>query len=167
MYYYSFLRHKRTISHPQNQPAIPVQILKQFNPLHSVRHQSWHLKCSAACSGWCDCSAAAIKWQWAQMPQKGHQLSSYNLTAVSILFCSPDIDCSSDVLTFALNQACSGKGLLTRHPFKTPPNSYLCYVWIFTLFFKLQQCTVESRVFIWLDHQSESWKTFIIFTVVN
>jgi len=155
VYYDSFLRHKTDhLSHPQKQPAIPVQILKQFNP-PPLGRQSWQLKCSAACYDWCDCSAAAVKWQRTQIPKKGHQLSSCSLTAVRIWFCCTDIDCSSDVLTFALNQACSGKGLLIRHPFKTAPASYLCYVWIFILFFfKLQQC-----MFIWFDHQSESWKT--------
>lgn len=65
-----------------------------------------------------DCSAAAIKWEWTQILKKGHQLSSCSLTVANIFFCCPDIDCSSDDLTFALNQACSGKGLLIRHPFK-------------------------------------------------
>lgn len=63
-----------------------------------------------------------------QIPKKGHQLSSCSHAAVSVLRCSPGIDCSRDILTFALNQACSGKGLLIRHPFKTAPTSYLCYV---------------------------------------
>lgn len=71
------------------------------------------------------CSASAVEFQWNQIPEKGHQLSSCSLTAASIFFFCPDIDCSCDVLTFALNQACSGKGLLIRHPFKTAPTSDL------------------------------------------
>lgn len=69
------------------QPAIPVRTLKQFNKLLALWCQ---LIGSSLCSGWC--GRSAVEWQWTQIPEKGHQLSSCSLTAVSVLFCFPDID---------------------------------------------------------------------------
>lgn len=89
--YYSFLLTLLDHLWPLNvtliQPAIPVWTLKQFNKLLALWCQ---LIGSSLCSGWCGHSA--VEWQWTQTPEKGHQLSSCSLTAVSVMFCFPDID---------------------------------------------------------------------------
>lgn len=108
--------------------AVPVQTPEAAQ--HTIpipRCQSRQSKCSSPFDD-------LLNWPRGQIPEKGPKLSSCSHTAVSILLCSPEIDCSRDILTFALNQACSGKGSLIRHPFKTAPTSYLCDVWILALY---------------------------------
>lgn len=79
--------------------------------------------------------------------QHGDHPSSCILTTVSIFFFSLDLGCGSDVSTFALNQACSGKGSLIRHPFKSShvtfkpsPSSFR---WAFIWINYLNECRTE------------------------
>lgn len=112
-------------------PFFFFNIISQFNQqsqwehLHSSTHHfpsdaSWNAA-HAACS--CCWVAVGSKRKVTDCLRVAPQLSAH-------YFCFPDIDCSSDILTFALNQACTGKGLLIRQPLKTAPTSSLHCVWI-------------------------------------
>lgn len=120
-----------------------------------------------------DCSAFALdEWQiwWNQIPDKGHQLSSCSLTAVGMFWC-PDIDCRPDIWTFALNQACSGKGLLIRHPFKnSTPTLTSCVMFedsSSSSYYSAWWSCLSFFFFFWFDYQSERviGKPFLIFMV--
>lgn len=106
------------------QPAIPVQTPKPFNI--PPRCQSRQLRRSSLFDVTLllllfNGSGARFQKKVTNCLHVATQLLAYY---VALLIATVE----DDILTFALNQACSGKGLLIRHPFKTPPTSYLCYV---------------------------------------